>query len=118
LFYIGDQWWFYGVDLLIITKGKIAGKKKNLAVSGCSSPGMISYLPWNIILKIPCNNDSSNCNDYPFVARLIGFSKDRALTVIMSIAEQLFLGPSHWKCILVFFMALFPAESLGNLKFL
>jgi Kef-type K+ transport system membrane component KefB len=122
LFYVGVTGGFTALIYWIITKGKLLEGKKNLAVSETGKGSWSDF-----ITSIQHNFDDplaillAQIVMIILVARLFGwiFKKIGQPTVIGEIIAGIVLGPSLVGMYFPeFSAALFPAESLGNLKFL
>ena len=122
LFYVGVTGGFTALIYWIITKGKLLERRKNLAVSETGKGSWSDF-----ITSIQHNFDDplaillAQIVMIILVARLFGwiFKKIGQPTVIGEIIAGIVLGPSLVGMYFPeFSAALFPAESLGNLKFL
>ena len=122
LFYVGVTGGFTALIYWIITKGKLLEGRKNLAVSETGKGSWSDF-----ITSIQHNFDDplaillAQIVMIILVARLFGwiFKKIGQPTVIGEIIAGIVLGPSLVGMYFPeFSAALFPAESLGNLKFL
>lgn len=122
LFYIGVTGGFTALIYWIITKGKLLERRKNLAVwetGNGSWNDFISSMEHNF--EDPLAILLAQIVMIILVARLFGwiFKKIGQPTVIGEIIAGIVLGPSLLGMYFPdFSAALFPVESLGNLKFL
>lgn len=122
LFYIGVTGGFTALIYWIITKGKLLERRKNLAVSETGNGSwndFISSMEHNF--EDPLAILLAQIVMIILVARLFGwiFKKIGQPTVIGEIIAGIVLGPSLLGMYFPdFSAALFPVESLGNLKFL
>ncbi|SEA81029.1 transporter, CPA2 family [Flavobacterium gillisiae] len=122
LFYIGVTGGFTALIYWIITKGKLLERRNNLAVSETGNGSwndFISSMEHNF--EDPLAILLAQIVMIILVARLFGwiFKKIGQPTVIGEIIAGIVLGPSLLGMYFPgFSAALFPVESLGNLKFL